>query len=85
MARNPGRSARTTGPMFTKHGGESVRRLIEEQGLQRTRFALNEQSQGNADRILKRLSAFIPSNGFRLTQEELFDRYRTLTMRQLIA
>ncbi len=65
--------------------GVSVRRLIEEQGLQRTRFALNEQSQGNADRILKRLSAFIPSNGFRLTEEELFDRYRTSTMRQLIA
>jgi len=65
--------------------GIGVRRLIEEQGLQRTRFALNEQSQGNADRILKRLSDFIPSNGHRLTAEELFERYQNSVRRQLIA
>jgi hypothetical protein len=65
--------------------GIGVRQLIQEQGLQRARFALNEQSRGNADRILKRLSDFIPSNGYRLTAEELFERYQESVRRQLIA
>jgi len=65
--------------------GIRLRQLVEDEGLQRARFALNEQSQGNADRILKTVSDFIPSDGQGITAEELFERYQDSTRKQLIA
>jgi len=65
--------------------GMEVRRLVREQGLQRARYLINEQSKGNADRILRTTADFIPSNGHRLTSDELFERYQDSVTRQLRA
>ncbi|MFZ0146323.1 MAG: hypothetical protein WAL08_18340 [Candidatus Sulfotelmatobacter sp.] len=65
--------------------GMTVHQEILEQGLQRTRYRLNEQSRGNADRILKTLADFIPADGHRITSEELFARYQESVERQLRA
>jgi len=65
--------------------GLQVRHNILEQGLQRTRYMLNEQSKGNADRILSTLAHFIPAGGYRITSEELYARYQESVRRQLSA
>ena len=63
----------------------AVRELILEQGLQRARFLLNDQSKGNADRILKTVADFIPSEGFGVTSEDIFSRYQESVGKQLRA
>ena len=65
--------------------GMAVRRLILEQGLQRARNIINEQSKGNADRILGTVAAFIPSNGCRMSCDELFALYQDSVDKQLRA
>jgi hypothetical protein len=65
--------------------GMSIRQQICEQGLQRTRFSLNEQSRGNADRILKDYEDFIPAEGHWITSGELFERYQESVSKQLRA
>jgi len=65
--------------------GMQVQELIKGQGLHRARYALNEQSRGNADRILQTLEAFIPDEGYHLTPEELYQRYQESVSRQLVA
>ena len=65
--------------------GMEVRRSILQQGFQRTRYSLNEQSRGNADRILKTVSPFIPSEGYRITTDELFAHYQESVSWQLRA
>jgi hypothetical protein len=65
--------------------GIEVGESILQQGFHRTRYLLNEQSRGNADRILKTVLPFIPNGGYRITPDELFARYQESVSRQLRA
>jgi len=65
--------------------GIQIRQEILEQGLQRVRYMLNEQSMGNADRILSTVADFIPAGGHRMTSEELYGRYQESICKQVRA
>jgi hypothetical protein len=64
--------------------GIELNRRINAEGFQAVRRWLNAESRGNAARMLKRLSGFLPlSNGDSITVERIFETYRESVSRQL--
>jgi hypothetical protein len=64
--------------------GRFVRDLVETQGIHRTKQFLNQHSKRNANRILKSVSDFLPSDGA-MSKEILFDLYKRSLQNQLAA
>lgn len=65
--------------------GMLVRRLVQETGFHRTKQFLNQHSKRNANRILKRVVDFLPSDEVLISPEKLTEIYRESVSKQLAA
>jgi hypothetical protein len=65
--------------------GMFVRQLVHERGFHRAKQFLNQYSKRNTNRILKRVSDFLPSDEVLICSEKLLDIYKASVSRQLAA
>lgn len=71
---------------FVKHlKGLGLRDLVREHGLQNARRMANKYTRGNASRLFKEYSDYLPGSGFQISEREIFERYRESVSQQVAA